>query len=297
MYHVIDSKYLMKYTKTIVVVALLFFSTPFFAQNGLPATAGARGLGMGNVGTTFQDIYSAFSNQAGLAHLTGLSFAIHAERRFLVEGLNSMSAAFAYPTNSGTFGLTLNYFGYGAYNEQKIGLNYARKLFDRVSIGAQFDYIGTRFDDPIYGSRASFTFELGVLAKLRKDFLVGAHVFSPIRVQLTEDNRDVIPTQFKFGLTYLPNDKLNVTAEIEKDIDYPVSFKAGMEYFLVEKLAIRAGVGTQPTQTGFGIGVYLNSVTIDLASSYHWELGFTPSISITYTMKEKKSKPKTKSQS
>ncbi len=287
----------MNYTKTIVVVALLFFSTPFFAQNGLPATSGARGLGMGNVGTTFQDIYSAFGNQAGLAHLKEASFAIHAERRFLVEGINSVSAAFAYPTNSGTFGLSINYFGYGEYNEQKIGLNYARKLFDKVSIGAQFDYLGTNFNDPIYGNRASFTFELGVQAKLMKEFLVGAHIFSPVRIQLTDDSRDNIPTQFKVGLTYLPSDKLSVTAEVEKDIDFPVSVGVGMEYFLIDKLAVRAGIGTEPTQTSFGLGVYLNSVNIDFASSYHWVLGFTPSISVAFTINNKKSKPKTKSQS
>ena len=51
---------------------LLLCSRPSFGQNGLAATAGARSAGMGYTGLTYKNIHSAFTNQAGLAHLKEL---------------------------------------------------------------------------------------------------------------------------------------------------------------------------------------------------------------------------------
>ena len=252
------------------------------AQNGTPNVAGARGLAMGDASVTFRDINSAFSNQAGLAFLDGMSFTVFGEQRFLLAEIGSYSAALAYPTNSGTFGLVLNYFGYENYNEQKIGLAYARKLFEGVAIGAQVDYLGTRI--PEYGSAGKVTFEVGVQADLLENFIVGAHIFSPIRTQLTDDEIDVIPTQLNVGIAYLPVEKVTLIIELEKDFDYTASFKGGIEYQLVDELSLRVGVGTNPTQNGFGIGIHLGKLDIDIAAAYHQLLGFTPGASVSYDL-------------
>ena len=265
---------------------LLLLATPAWGQNGAPPVAGARATGMGNTSVTFQDVYSAFSNQAGLAFLEDFSVGMHTERRFLVEDINSASLAMAYPSKLGTFGLAANFFGANAYNEQRIGLSYARKLFEQVALGVQFDYLGIRI--PEYGNRASFTFEIGLQAQINKHFILGAHVFSPARIQLTDQEEDIIPSQFNIGASYLPSEKVMITAEVEKDIDYPYSLRAGVEYRVVEKLSLRVGGGSYPSQTGFGLGLHLKSIQIDLSSAYHWVLGFTPSISIAYTAKKKK---------
>jgi len=274
----------MKLVSSFLLTVFLVVSNLLTAQNALPPSAGASGLAMGNTGVTFENIYSAFKNQAGLARLSGVSFAVQAEQRFLAAGLNSGSVAFGYPTKSGTFGLALNYFGYQIYNEQKIGLSYARLLDKNLSIGAQVDYVGLRFQDAEYGNRGTVTFEIGMQARIFKSFIVGAHVFSPVRIKLTDNPEDVIPTQLNIGGSYQPSEKVTVTFEVEKDIDYPISFKAGVEYFPVEKFGIRAGTGTKPTQNSFGFGLRLDPVEIDLGASFHWELGFTPAISLAYTI-------------
>jgi len=256
--------------------------SPLIAQNGTPTVAGARGLAMGDASVTFRDINSAFSNQAGLAFLDGMSFTAFGEQRFLLAEIGSYSAALAYPTNSGTFGLALNYFGYENYNEQKIGLAYARKLFEGVAIGAQIDYLGTRI--PEYGSAGKVTFELGVQADLLENFIIGAHIFSPIRTQLTDDEIDVIPTQLNVGIAYLPTEKVTLIVELEKDFDYTASFKGGIEYQLVDELSLRVGLGTNPIQNGFGIGIHLSKLDIDIAAAYHQLLGFTPGVSVSYNL-------------
>ncbi|MCB0644837.1 MAG: hypothetical protein KDC44_24495, partial [Phaeodactylibacter sp.] len=149
------------------LIATFFFSGISFlllAQNGNAPLAGARGAGMAGTGLVIEDIYSSFSNQAGLAFLDGFAGGVTAEQRFQLQEIQLVGAAAAYPTGSGTFGLALSYFGFEAYNEQKIGLNYARLLTDNLSLGAQLNYLTTRI--PNYGSAGTLSFELGLQARI-----------------------------------------------------------------------------------------------------------------------------------
>ena len=183
-------------------------------------------------------------------------------------------------------GLTVNYFGFGAYNEQKIGLSYARKLAKNFSLGAQFDYLGTRI--PEYGASASFTFELGLLAKLSKQVTLAAHTYNPINSKVA--GLDRLPNLVKIGVGYSPSEKVTLTGELQKDIyEFPLVGKIGVEYRPVKALAIRAGfAANQPTIASFGLGIFVQGLRIDVASSYHQILGVTPSVSISYGFNPKK---------
>lgn len=235
---------------------------------------------MGNAAVTFTDINSVFVNQAGLGYLEQAAVTVYGERRFLVaDGLNSFLLGAAYPHQSlGTFGLSVHYFGFDTYNEQKIGLAYGRKLFKRFSIGAQFNYLATRIDQ--YGTAHNVTFEVGVLAKVTKHFHLGAHVFSPVRLQLP--NGDYIPSLFKLGVAYLPSKQLRLTAELEKDLERPFNARFGVEYRPIEALYIRAGASTDPLLLSFGLGLRLKGLRLDVSTHYHQQLGFTPGLSVTY---------------
>lgn len=266
---------------------ILLISYGAWAQGGLPQNAGARGAAMGNASTTFTDINSAFSNQAGLGFLEHMSFTAYGERRFLAEGLNSFLFAGAYPHKKfGTFGLSVNYFGFQNYNEQKIGLAYARKLFKRMSLGVQVDYLGTRIAE--YGAAHSVTFELGILVKITDQFSLAAHTYSPIRIKLP--NQDFIPGNLKIGAAYQPSKSVLLTAEVEKGLDdNPFIGRFGIEYWPIEAFALRAGVSTDPVLASFGMGVRFKGLYIDIAANYHMLLGFTPTMSLSYVVGEKKS--------
>ena len=267
----------------------LLLSSMLLAQNGIPQNASARGAGMANASLTFTDINSLYVNQAGLGFLENLSFSVYGERRIIgADGLNCFLVGVAYPHEKiGTFGLSLHYFGYDTYNEQKIGLAYARKLTKHFSIGAQFDYLGTRIGE--YGTAHSFTFELGVLARVTKHFHLAAHVFSPLQVQLP--NGDKLPSVFKLGGAYIPSSKVRIAAEIEKDLENPFVGRFGVEYHPIPALYIRAGVATTPIVGSFGLGLKVKSLRIDLATSYHIVLGFTPSLGLSYRVGEKPAEP------
>lgn len=272
--------------KYLKLLFFLFTAFSTYAQNGLPQNAGARGAAMGNAAICFDDINSAFANQAGLAFVNDVSFSAYGERRFMAEGLNSYLFAAALPFDKiGTFGLAINYFGFSDYNEQKIGLNYARKLAKNFSLGVQLDYLGTRI--PNYGVAHAVTVELGILAKLNEKVSLGAHVYNPVNAKIGPDDR--LPTLFSLGLSYEPSKKVFLSAQLDKDIyNHPFVGRFGLEYRPIDAFYIRAGVSAAAlAQASFGIGVNLDQLKIDFASSYHQVLGFTPAFSLSYSIQKK----------
>jgi long-subunit fatty acid transport protein len=268
-----------------LIIAIHFCFMHFgFGQNGLPSTFGAKSIAMGNTGVTMNDIGALLNNQAGLAQLSSFSAMVAAERRFAISDLQSATAGVALPTGGGTFGLSLQYFGFDLYNEQRIGLTYARKLFDHFSIGAQFVVHNTRIEE--YGSRWTPAVELGLLYEITEGLSVGAHIFNPARIELLEG--EFLPTVLRLGFSYASSDKATFAAEVSKDIDYPVQVRAGFEYRLADPVALRAGIQTAPEKWSFGMGYCLekHNLVFDLSAAHHQFLGFTPAVSLTYAQKK-----------
>ncbi len=268
--------------KVILASIFLLFSTMVFGQNGSPLPAGARGMAMGNTGVSNNDIHSIFSNIAGIAWLEGTQFAIFGEQRFAGTGISNLAVGAAHSINSGTFGLTIQNFGINDYNEQKIGLSYARKLFDKLSMGVQFDFLNTRITN--YGSTAALTFEIGFVAPINKELTVGARVYSPMRVAITED--EDIPGLLGIGFTYHPSKKVFFNGEVEKGIDTDLSIRAGIEYQIHSVVSLRVGGAANPTLATFGLGFQISDqFNMDIATTYHQVLGLSPGIGIRYGSK------------
>ena len=110
-----------------------------FSNNGIAqsTTLGSKSVAMGGTGITFNDIHALLNNPAGLAHLKSISGLLATEQRFVIKDLHSIAAGFALPTAHGSLGMSLQYFGFDLYNEQRFAVAYARPLLDNFSIGAQ----------------------------------------------------------------------------------------------------------------------------------------------------------------
>lgn len=265
------------------IILLICWGTSLWGQNGQPLPAGARGAGMGNVSVGFQDINSIFGNQAGLAGLEQTAFTVIGEQRFMGFGIRSVGAGIGIPVSAGTFGVVAQYFGIEEYNEQKAGLSYSRKLFDKLSIGVQFNYLNVRVED--FGNTSLFTFEGGLQSQVSRNLLLGFYTYSPVRVNITEE--ESLPTIFKLGGSLKVSKKLTLAAEVEKDIDFPAAFHLGIEYAIVKALLLRVGVETNPAELSIGFGYRLeDKLRIDIAASYHQFLGITPTFGMSYLLKK-----------
>jgi len=246
---------------------------------------GARSGGVANASVTYSDVWSSFHNQAGLGMLKDISAGVYIENRFLISDLSIKGFAVAVPTDKlGTFALNYTMYGGSLYNEKKAGIGYGKKLGEKFSAGIQLDYISTYIAED-YGSRSAFAVELGLLAEPIKNLKLGAHIFNPNRAKAAEYADERIPIILKFGASYQFSEKILFSAEEEKDVDQDGVFKAGLEYHVMEVLFLRAGIASNPTLSTFGFGLKFNQFTVDMASSWYQDLGFSPQFSLAYSFK------------
>lgn len=246
---------------------------------------GARSAGIANASVTFSDVWSSFHNQAGLAQLKNMTAGAYFENKFLVSDLSLKSIALAIPASKiGTFAFNATMYGGNLYNEKKAGIGYAKKLGDKFSAGVQLDYLSTYIAEN-YGTRSSFAVEIGILAEPLKNLKLGAHVFNPNRAKVATYADERVPSIIRFGASYKFSEKILISAEEEKDIDQKSVFKAGLEYHVVDALFLRGGISSNPSLSTFGFGLKIGQVVIDLASSWHQQLGFSPQFSMGYVFK------------
>lgn len=267
---------------TLIFISILGIQ-PNLAANDNYAFGG-RGAGMGNATVTLYDFWALSHNQAGLARLPHMAAGIYLENRFLLQELSFGAAGFALPVNTGVFGLSFTHFGYALYNESKLGLAYARDFGERLSVGLQLNYLNTSIAEE-YGSKGNVAVELGFIYQVMPQLSIATHIFNPTRAKIHDYADERIPTILRAGLAYQFSDKVILAVETEKSVDRDPVFKVGMEYHITDPLYLRAGLGTNPASNAFGFGLALGSIHIDVATTYHHVLGYSPQLSFIYHFK------------
>lgn len=276
-----------KFKAQIYLLSIAFCALPIIsakAQSLYPSFGSARLQGIGYIRTVQKDINAAFGNQSGLTGLKGLSIIASTEQRSISEAIGVYNFGIAVPIGRfDVIGLQFQQVGIEGYSEQKYGLSYARVLGTGLSIGAAFDYY--RFSINEYGSSGKISAEAGIQYQLGKQVLFGFHILNPFHIDLPDDNS--LPTLLAVGIAYSPSDKVNVYAEAEKDIDFAMNLKAGIEYFPAKVIVLRMGFNSNPS--GFCIGAgfrFGQAFSVDVANAFHPQLGSSPSFSLGYS-KEK----------
>ena len=266
--------------KLYLAIIFLIFSTQLSAiHDNVPQ--GGRSAAMAHASVALTDFWSLQNNQAGLAFYNHLAAGFYYESRYLTKELSLKSGGVILPTKSGNFGLNLSYFGYPKYNESKIGISYARSFGDVLAIGLQLDYLHTSIAED-YGSKGVATFEIGVLSKINEHLTLGAHVFNPISVKISDYDDERIPAIIRVGAAYSFDNNILVSVEAEKETEFDPILKLGLEYRIVEKVYVRGGISTFPGLYSFGFGLDFKKLKIDFSSTIHQVLGYSPQISMIY---------------
>jgi len=269
--------------RSIFVVLLCFWVGFGQAQSNIHF--GGRSAGLAHASVTLSDVWSSHHNQAGLAWIKKPSIGVYYQNKFSIKELDNIGLAYVHPIKKGALALQWSNFGYALYQENKIGLAYALQLSDKLTGAVQIDYLNTKLGG-IYGSKTALTGEVGLQAKVSSKIRMGVHVYNPTRSKLNDYNDEAIPTIMRFGMDYRFSEKVLVVAETEKDIDHVAMLKTGVEYNASSKFVFRAGVSTGPTLGSFGFGLNMEQYRLDIATSYHQTLGFSPELSFVYQFKK-----------
>lgn len=275
--------------------SFLFFVVFLLSANLINAeiftsAAGGKSLALGNQVSNVSDVFAAQNNPAGLGFIHYWGFGVSSERKFITDGLDLINASMVMPTATGTFGLSANYFGKSAFNQKMIALSFGKQFGKKFSTGVKFDYINFEIEE--YGQKNIFTFDIGFQYIPIEKLLLSAHLFNPLSINVEKVFGEDLPTIMRFGLNYIPVNKVQLSVEIEKDLDFKPNFKAGISYQLAEKIYLRGGINSYPLRGTFGVGIDLKKIMIDFAGAYQERLGTTPQISLQYII-PKKEKNKT----
>ena len=223
-----------------------------------------------------RDAFSFTSNQAALAAYKNVQLGAYGERRFGLKELSSYSGAAAFPTALGNFGVQLNYAGFSAFNENKIGLAYGKNLGRLVDVGVQFNYYSYRIQQ--YGNASAINFEGGVILHLTDKLNAGIYTFNPVGGKLGKSGEEKIAGIYKLGLGYDVSTDFFVATELIKEQDKPVNVTGGIQYRFMDQFFARAGFRSDNSTIFAGLGYGFQSFRIDAGGSYHPQLGFSPAI-------------------
>ena len=266
----------------------IFYSTHLFA-GGEPTIAGAKQASMAYTGLTLHHIFSAQNNIANTAFLKESGVGIFFNNRYLFAQLNELNAAYVYQNDKiGAFSTTIKYWGYNAYNESTFGFGYARKFNSKIAAGLKFNYHHLAIQNN--GSKGVISFNLGLSYAPLEKLRIGVSIFNPAKLKIENEYKETLSTQFGFGLSYHPTDKVIIAVETQKDLKNPFQLKLGANYDIHEYFSARIGGATNPTLFSFGFGTHVQNLEIDIASTWDINLGYSPQISLQYTFKKHEEK-------
>ena len=274
------------YVSIVALFCLAFFSETY-ADNG-PGVRGARAAALGNASATLSDVWAMSNNVAGLGQLHQATVGLYAENRYLSSAFNTVALVAAVPLgpsttekppNRGVVGFEAQRFGNNLYSEQRLGLGYGYRG-GLVSVGGRLDVLQTSIQG--LGSRRVIAASLGGQAELIPHRLVfGGYLYNLNQARLAAYEDERVPTVLKAGLSYRPTDKLLLNIETEKDVEQAADFKAGLEYQLLQALALRAGFAALTEQTTAGVGFKAGRFQIDYAAAWQAALGLSQHVGVS----------------
>lgn len=244
---------------------------------------GARAHGLANASSCLSGVWSLHNNIAGLADTDGAAagFAYHAVPSF--RSFNRMAAVFAAPLKSGVAGGGIFRFGDELYNEQIVSLGFAN-TFGLAALGLKVNYV--QYQAEGLDTRSGFTVSFGGIATLTEHLFFGAHIVNINQPVIHSSTGERMPTRLLAALAYQPSEKLFVTMEVEKDIEYDPAWKSGMEYVFVKKVAFRTGFQLHPQAGFFGLGFKGRKFNLDYAMQFNAPSGFSHQATATYQFKK-----------
>lgn len=265
---------------------VLFLFTPIHAWN-LLQPSGGRTISLGNCSVALNDFWSCNNTPAGFASQKGISIGFSYQNKFLLKELGHKNAGILLPLNIGVIGVSFSQFGYNLYNENIIGLGFAREFGDKLRIGLKLDYLFFKFPEN-YENRSVPTFELGIQYHRNESLCLGAYIFNPINVKSRTINRDKIPIIMRLGFSYYVTEDFLITSEIEENFEHDFSYRIGLEYEIYKNIFLRSGFQLNPELFTFGVGYNYKWCIIDVCAQMNQDLGTSISCSFIFNIKSRR---------
>jgi hypothetical protein len=171
-------------------------------------------------------------------------------------------------------------YGNDLFNESRMRLVYENS-WQHFHYGAAINYNHV-MQGKGYGSLGAFGIDVGISALVTEGLWIAAKATNINRPAYGHINniREDLPRNLSIGFSYLFSDRALFTTDVVKDVDFPLSYRAGIEVRIIEHLAARAGLTTAPQTFSGGFGYNTRRFGADVVVQKHSEsaLGYSPGV-------------------
>jgi len=239
---------------------------------------GARGVGMGKAVTSLPHYeWSSFANPAMMPE-AGSQISFYGIRNYGLVELTDIAATGSIPSKIGVFGLGLHRFGDELFNETRIRGIY-KKSYEGVHIGVVLNYSSIAFGgENLNQSLSAVGVDAGLATQIIKDLWMGARATNLNRPEYGPG--EDLPRELAAGFSYLLAEKALFSAEVVKDVRFPVSYRSGVEVQIIDQLFGRIGLTTEPDTYSFGFGYRFSGLAFGFAAEQHSVLGLSPAVDV-----------------
>ncbi|KAA3597927.1 MAG: hypothetical protein DWQ06_12570 [Calditrichaeota bacterium] len=154
-----------------------------------------------------------------------------------------------------------------------LSFGFSAKYYN-LSLGKSLpDAVGNRED---LGSGGTVGIDIGVQATLWQRTSFGGYLMNINRPSFGEGiHEEDLPRKLVVGLAYEPYEQVITTLDLERELGRDSQVKTGVEFWVVEELALRAGINSNPNTLFAGFGLRFRGVEFDYSFSKHPVLDFT----------------------
>jgi hypothetical protein len=259
-----------------LLLLITYLSTTAYTQS-VSTLMGSRANAMGYASTALFDEWGIFNNIAGIAKIESITASFAYDLHPSLTGANRTAAVVALPVSIGVGGIGIYRFGDNLYNEQIISAGFSN-TFGIASLGLKVNYI--QYQTEGFGTKGVMSLNFGGIAQLTPLLAVGAYITNINQPNLNEFEK--LPTKLAAGLSLTPTEKICVITELEKDLEYNPTWKAGIEYKFHAKFTARTGYNINPNIAFFGLGFKTRKLNIDYAIQHNILLSLSHQASATY---------------
>lgn len=231
------------------------------------------------------DAFSFLHHPAALSNLQAVAIGFFAEQRYLVPGLSNAGAVIGVPVKTGAMGFAVQYLGGPQAQRAAATISAAQKLGKAAAIGVQLKYHTTSAAG--YVPENSFGYAVGAQLQLapKVQMLVNT---ANLHVAWRKSNSIQQQAAWQIAVGYDLSEAVFITGFVEKTSSIPAETKAAFQYRFGSKLLCRVAVGTGTGQFVLGCGYIMGSLRLDVFTSVHPLLGFSPGMQLMMTSKGNK---------
>lgn len=267
----------------IPLIIFSFFSLFAFTQELI--FRGARSLALGNSSVALIDEWSYFNNSGSLAYLDKAVIGVNYSNQYSLVEFQQQDASLVVPLKKGVFSSAFSSSSFNAMSNQRLGFGYSMLLNEGISVGVQFNYFQRRFFQLGNLREKTLTTDIGILYKVNPTWNIGICLHDFLGFFTGKENR---VSSVRLGTDISLSDKVNLLLEGYQSTFYTFQLRSGIEYEPIQSLFFRLGYQSNPNAISFGLGYNRSSFKLAIASSFHFVLGWSPSISLSYAFGQNK---------